>query len=60
MSKNHPANKSPKAALAALKNPVVQRLLIWLAPIVLRFIVKQFTGKRSASASRKYVKNKAK
>lgn len=44
-----------------LRNPMVQRLIIWAAPIVLRYVVKQLKRSRQSRApGRKYVRNKAK
>jgi len=43
-----------------VKNPLFQRFLIWLAPIILRAIARRLTAGRSRTSGRKYVKNKTK
>lgn len=55
------ARSKVKTARKLIANPMVQRAIIWLAPIVFRYVVKQLRGRKSSGATgRKYVRNKAK
>ncbi|MDQ5932099.1 MAG: hypothetical protein QG649_184 [Patescibacteria group bacterium] len=54
------ASSKSRRVQSALKNPMVQRFLIWFAPIALRFIVRQLRGNKANLSTRKYVKSKTK
>lgn len=54
------SNSKIRTAQRVLKSPLVQRLIIWAAPIVFRYIAQQLRNRRTNTSGRKYVRNKAK
>jgi hypothetical protein len=54
------AKTSSRTALRLIKNPLVQRFLIWLAPIVLRYVAAKLRNRRASGSGRKHVRSKTK
>lgn len=51
--------RSPRTITKLANNPLVRRVVAWLAPILIAYVSRKLTEKPSKS-KRKYVKNKAK
>ena len=41
-------------------NPLVQKLVAWLLPIIIGYVTRRLTSAKTDKTSRKFVKNKAK